>query len=300
MGFGTETPEVDKARVILYLALCSDFRTIQIHKQYAAQNPGSRQCQLAGAGKCQLALRHIAPFGSRPGVSSEAYDILRGGHLRMPSQQAKNWCFTLNNYGQDGEKRVLQRGAENESVCYMVVGKEIGESGTPHLQGYVQFSKRFALGSVKRIVGERAHCEVSRGTPQQAAEYCKKDGDFKEIGGIRGGQGARSDLSEVYKACRKGATFEQIGDTYPSAALRYGSGIQRIRQLSRPARESAPTIWVFWGMPAARAVRTNWRAPRTIVGNDWNNPGRRRCTRCFAIFNTVTVYNVFNTLHTQG
>lgn len=191
----------------------------------------------------------------------------------MPSKQARNWCFTLNNYEENGEKRVLQGGAEDENVCYMVIGKEIGESGTPHLQGYVQFTKRIALGTVKRLVGTRAHCEVSRGTPKQAADYCKKDGDYQEIGGIRGGQGTRSDLAEVYQACRQGQTFSQIGETYPSAALRYGSGIQRIRQLSRPTREFAPTIWCFWGKTGSGKTRRVWEFSN---GNAlWVHPGER-------------------------
>lgn len=191
----------------------------------------------------------------------------------MPAQQAKNWCFTINNYEENGQELLLQRGAETESVLYLVAGKEVGEGGTPHIQGYVQFSKRLTLSTVKRLVGERAHCEVSRGTPQQAAQYCKKDGDFKEIGGIRGGQGTRTDLVEVFRACVSGRTFGQVAEAYPSAALRYGSGIQRLRQLSRPTRTSAPQIWCFWGKTGSGKTRRVWE-----YTNDhalWVHPGDR-------------------------
>lgn len=97
--------------------------------------------------------------------------------------------FTLNNYTVADTDRLDALGP---TVKYLVYGLEVGESGTPHIQGYVAFGSAIAFSSAKDKVGARAHLEVAKGTPKQAAEYCKKDGNFKEFG-ICPQQGKRSD-----------------------------------------------------------------------------------------------------------
>lgn len=94
--------------------------------------------------------------------------------------RSRNYCFTINNYE-----------IEDEDWCYSIswmpdyryvcVGKEIGDSGTPHLQGVVCWTTMKSLNQMKEL-HPRAHWEAMRGTAAQAAEYCKKDGDFYEAG----------------------------------------------------------------------------------------------------------------------
>lgn len=112
---------------------------------------------------------------------------------KMPSDRntkSKYWCFTLNNYtAEDVEKINDLVEAEGAPANYVVVGKEVGESGTPHLQGYIEFTNRKTFASVKRYIGSRAHIEPRRGSQEEAIEYCKKDGNFYERGNpVEGGQ----------------------------------------------------------------------------------------------------------------
>lgn len=91
-------------------------------------------------------------------------------------QQSKNWVFTVNNYTEDD---IL---LFNTIECkYIVYGKEVGENGTPHLQGYIIFNSNKRLSALKKIHAT-AHWERSRGTSIQASTYCKKDNDFIERG----------------------------------------------------------------------------------------------------------------------
>lgn len=100
---------------------------------------------------------------------------------KMPGTgpRAKHWMFTMNNYTPADLYRLS---APIPGVDYLIFGKEVGASGTPHLQGSVCFQSRKRLQQVKAIIGD-AHCTVARHL-LQSIEYCKKDGDFTEVGSI--------------------------------------------------------------------------------------------------------------------
>lgn len=102
--------------------------------------------------------------------------------------RSKYFCFTINNYTNDDVDRLSNLGDE---ITYIVFGREVGESGTPHLQGYVEFRNRKRFPQVKTLLGNRVHLEKRRGSPQEASDYCKKDGDFEEIGELSRGQGMK-------------------------------------------------------------------------------------------------------------
>jgi len=92
--------------------------------------------------------------------------------------RSRNFVFTLNNYTEADVQKFL--GYECKYVCF---GKEVGESGTPHLQGYICFKDQRTLNTLKKV-DPKAHWEASKGLPSQAADYCKKDGQFFEAGVI--------------------------------------------------------------------------------------------------------------------
>lgn len=185
---------------------------------------------------------------------------------------AKNWCFTLNNYNDESIQR-LKSGFEESRALYMVFGKERGERGTPHLQGYLQLGSRQRLSYLRRVFGQ-AHYEVSRGTPEEAANYCKKDGDYEESGTCTGGSGRRSDLAEVAALIKEGASIRRIADEHPAAMLRYGNGICRLKLYSKPPRRtSPPSIKVYWGATGLGKTRRVYS--ESTVEELWQHPGDR-------------------------
>lgn len=94
--------------------------------------------------------------------------------------RVRGWVFTKNNYDDGDIDQVYALQAET-CVQYAVVGMEVGESGTPHLQGYLYFKEKKSLAQVCGYF-PGCHAEERRGTHKEASDYCKKDGVFFECG----------------------------------------------------------------------------------------------------------------------
>lgn len=132
--------------------------------------------------------------------------------------QAKHWCFTLNNYTDADIDRIKALGNE---VDYLIAGKEVGESGTPHLQGYVSFRGRKRLTQVKAALGSNPHVSVCRNI-DASVEYCKKDGDFFEVGTPSAGPGGRTDLDAFKDDVKSGnLDFASIREIHSEVYAKY-------------------------------------------------------------------------------
>lgn len=87
---------------------------------------------------------------------------------------SKMWCFTLNNYTKEEYSSIIS--IIKETCKYGIIGKEIGECGTPHLQGYIKFKIKKRPLSV--FSNKRIHWEKCKGSQSENIEYCKKDNDY--------------------------------------------------------------------------------------------------------------------------
>lgn len=81
------------------------------------------------------------------------------------------WCFTLNN--PKSQDKILI--SSNSSVKYYIIGDEVGVSGTPHLQGYIEFNRKLRPLSLDLPV---AHWEKARCPRETNILYCSKDNKF--------------------------------------------------------------------------------------------------------------------------
>jgi len=141
-------------------------------------------------------------------------------YLMAMTGGAKNWCFTLNNYSEDDLSR-LETLTEDNSVSYVIYGKEVGESGTPHLQGFISLNKRTTLVKVKELIGSNPHLEIARNV-NASIQYCKKEGDWKEFGKMGGGKGSRCDLDDFKEAVKGGMlSLTQIRENFSDVYAKY-------------------------------------------------------------------------------
>lgn len=166
-----------------------------------------------------------------------------------PRVQAKRWVFTLNNYTQ-GEKQLLNDLGASDHVDYAVFGYETGESGTPHVQGYIIFKQQKEFRQAKQLIGPRIHLEKSQGTPAQASDYCKKDGDYDEHGTCpQQSQGKRSDWVRLREWCKtqtKQPSNLTLFEEFPNLYGRYKKSVREICNLviePDPVALGQPNDW---------------------------------------------------------
>nr|WAE42774.1 MAG: replication associated protein [Cressdnaviricota sp.] len=92
-------------------------------------------------------------------------------------QRSRNFCVTHNNWTPD--HLVLYKHLPTQ---YIVIGKEKGASGTPHLQITMVFANAKTLGAaIKGMPPGNPHVEICKDL-QASIDYCMKDGDFLEQG----------------------------------------------------------------------------------------------------------------------
>jgi len=158
--------------------------------------------------------------------------------------RSRRWCMTINNYNKsDIEKIELCL-----NTSYHVIGEEVGENGTPHLQIYLEFKNAMRFSTLKKYFHD-AHIEAALGPPWKAANYCKKDGKFIESGELSK-QGERTDLKKLTDSIRKGETNTDIllfEDPYK--IHQYGRTLNMIETkiMNSNHRTEAPKALWLWG-----------------------------------------------------
>lgn len=184
----------------------------------------------------------------------------------MSQQSSRRWCFTLNNYSPEEYAALLL-----VSCVYAVFGKEVGESATPHVQGFFVFDKPVKLGGCKKI-SSRAHWEPARGTSLQASDYCKKDGEYEEIGvcPLPAGDAEKVRWKEARAAAKRGALDDVPDDIY----IKYYRTLKEIAKDHMPDVPEADDVTGVWlygeaGAGKSRKARDDYPGAYLKMQNKW-------------------------------
>lgn len=183
--------------------------------------------------------------------------------------KARKWCYTLNNWT-DKEVKELQ-----DITCdYHVIGNEVGDEGTPHLQGFIYFKTQKRLSTLKKLC-PRAHWEAAKGTPFQAAEYCKKDEDFWEQGTApmtqkEKGQSEQARYQQAWELAKQGKYEEVDADI----RVRLYSTLRRIEKDHMAKVDDAADVTGVWiygaaGVGKSRLAREKYPEHYTKMVNKW-------------------------------
>ncbi len=178
-----------------------------------------------------------------------------------------HFCFTINNYTDD-DLRAVNSAVDDPAVLYCCYQREVGAAGTPHIQGYIQLSRRIRLSQVQGLVGGRAHVERARGSDADCVRYCSKQDEtsiadsFEEFGDrqtIRKrttpvAAGARvvsvkTSMGDVLNLIDEGANLREIIRAHPDYYARYHASITACYNLfQRKPVVALPGPWK-WSLP---------------------------------------------------
>lgn len=175
--------------------------------------------------------------------------------VRGNNAKSKYWCFTLNNFIPSEVIHLRGVGRVADLSTYLCYGREVGQSGTRHLQGYIQLRNRQRLSWVKNKIASRAHWEISRGSPDEAAQYCKKEGDFEEYGKMLSTRTGRTDLEAIKNEIAAGVSEEEIATKYFSQWCLHRRAFADYRRMLLPRRNWLTECFVLWGESGSGKTR---------------------------------------------
>lgn len=174
------------------------------------------------------------------------------------SKGFRDYCFTVNNPDEADYVWLT-----DPVFTYIIIGFEVGESNTPHFQGYCRFKDAKTLSALKKI-HPRAHWEPRRGTIEQAIEYCRKDGLVTEYGTKPMSQKDKGKKGEEFWRANILAVAEKRWqDVHPEMLARNLNGMKTAAELLHPTKlEPVFTkhLWL-WGQTRcgkSRLPRKRW------------------------------------------
>lgn len=155
----------------------------------------------------------------------------------------KSYPFTLNNY--TDEEVELFKEFTHEHLTHLYIGKEVGEKGTPHLQGFVAFEKTKRWTGIQKMSPVWARVSATtgktKGSVKQNRDYCLKDGDVLVDFGDPGA-GKRNDLKDFKDAILSGATKCDLYMDFCGMMAKYPKFYEGLRKHYLKLREYPPGL----------------------------------------------------------
>ena len=145
---------------------------------------------------------------------------------------------------------------------YCVFQKEVGEEGTPHFQGFLQFTKKKRVSAIQRVFNKKAFFARANGSPEQNRTYCTKE-DTRTAGPWEFGDyvkvGERTDIEKLFEDARNpDLTLEEIASNNPKTYIRYFKGVEHVRRLGAldpPEIREDLKITLHYGPPGTGKTR---------------------------------------------
>jgi len=165
--------------------------------------------------------------------------------LKEAMFRSRNFVFTCNNYLPSHIEMLT-----HVDCRYMAYAYEIGESGTPHLQGFVCFdSGKTTSAVIKKLPG--CHVEVMRGTIEDSLAYCSKENELVERGERPMSQKKKGETEQQrWKDMRIAAEEGRLDDIDPQIRFMHPRTVEYHRNKhlrERPLEDTTEKMLWYYG-----------------------------------------------------
>lgn len=164
--------------------------------------------------------------------------------------RARHWFFTENN--PEGDLVALfEFYVADGLIDYATFQLEVGEDGTEHHQGYVNFKKQTLFSTVKKIL-PRAHWQLCL-DPIAARAYCQKsdsrlDGPY-EIGRWNPPEEKQRVWKAIAQDITEGKRDYELFQKYPMQVITQFKGINNARNIVSAPRTFKTKVILVYGLP---------------------------------------------------
>jgi len=174
------------------------------------------------------------------------------------------FVVTINNWNQEQYQEFV---TWCDIHCnYYVIGKEVGNSGTPHLQCFIALKDRKREDTLRKVFAFKPHFEVAKADGKTCSDYCKKgeqsheewseagvegpnfgkNADFLEKGRIpttiKGVGKVKADYGLAIELAKQ-RKFDAID---PGILIRHYGNLQRIAADNPVKADDLPTVCGLW------------------------------------------------------
>jgi len=191
---------------------------------------------------------------------------------KRTQQRLRRFVFTLNNWTEEEYTAVTTQLTAH--VSWMVVAKEVGEQGTPHLQGACILLKQTAFTTVKNLPGlKRARLAEMKGTPQQSIIYCSKEDPQPFQFGTLPSPGKRNDIHNACEKIMQGSSLRELAQETEGAVavVKFHKGLTVLRSITRPDRSDPPKVFWIFGQTGTCKTRCAFESGLDLTGGDRND-----------------------------
>lgn len=161
----------------------------------------------------------------------------------MDSKRSRGFVFTLNNYTKEDLKQFMTSQVKKQ-VSYYILGFEVGQQQTPHIQGYIHFHNAKSFMNVKKMI-TRAHIEKQHGSINENIAYCSKDNHYIEYGEPPK-SGDRTDLKTIKKKVMEHIPIKDIirDDIENLQQIKF---METLLKYQQPKERKKPYIQWYYG-----------------------------------------------------
>lgn len=177
-----------------------------------------------------------------------------------PVSRSRAWCLTWH-YTDLALATAAFEGLKDTK--YWIYGVESGKENTPHLQGFIQFVSTKSFKRVKALFDPKVHWEIAKGSSAQAADYCKKEGNFKEHGkppitNVQKGEAEKERWRAAIQLAELGDDCQSLKEEEPALYVRHHSTFHKLasRVQQRCLPDDDPDLRWYWGETGTGKTRS--------------------------------------------